>query len=70
MQITIDLPEDLANRLNLYLQEHPEESLLGILKEALEVKLVPKDTARLLELAGIVPDAPWGAADHAEDDVT
>lgn len=43
MQITIDLPEDLANRLNLYLQEHPEESLLGILKEALEVKLVPKD---------------------------
>jgi hypothetical protein len=69
MQITVDLPEELAQRLNLYLQEHPEESLLGILKEALEIKLVPKDTSRLLELAGIVTDAPRGADDHAEDDV-
>lgn len=69
MQITIELPEDLAKRLTLYLHEHPEESLLGILKEALEVKLIPKDTSKLLELAGIVTDAPRGAADRAEDDV-
>jgi hypothetical protein len=29
--------------------------------------MFPKDTAKLLELAGIVKEAPRGAAEHAED---
>jgi len=38
-----------------------------LLDEALQIKLTPKDSTKLLNLAGIVTDAPRGAADHAED---
>ena len=66
-QLTIELPDQLAEQLNTYLQNHPEETLVGLIHEALKIKLLPKDSSKLLELAGIITDAPRGAADHAED---
>ncbi|MGL5938870.1 MAG: hypothetical protein ACRC2S_00560 [Waterburya sp.] len=67
MQRTIDLPEDLAQRLDTYLQEHPEETFYSLIQEVLETKLTSKDTSRLLTLAGIVDEAPYNANEHAED---
>ncbi len=57
MQLTVELPDALAERLKTYLQEHPEETELSLIQVALEVKLIPKDGAELLQLAGIVTDA-------------
>lgn len=67
MQLTVELPDALADRLNAYLKEHPEETVLSLIQEALEVKLIPKDSSALLELAGIVTEAPRHARDRAED---
>ncbi len=67
MQLTVELPDALAERLKTYLQEHPEETVLSLIQEALEVKLIPKDSSALLELAGIVTEAPRNARDRAED---
>jgi hypothetical protein len=66
-QVTIELPDQRAEQLNTYLQTHPEETIVGLIHEALKIKLLPKDSSKLLELAGIVTDAPRGAAEHAED---
>ncbi len=66
-KFTIEIPEQLAEQLNNYLKAHPEESIAELLDEALQIKLTPKDSTKLLNLAGIVTDAPRGAADHAED---
>jgi metal-responsive CopG/Arc/MetJ family transcriptional regulator len=66
-KLTIEIPEQLAEQLNNYLKDHPEESIAELLDEALQIKLTPKDSTKLLNLAGIVTDAPRGAADHAED---
>lgn len=66
-QLTIDIPDRLAEQLDLYLRTHPDATLAGLLDEALHVKLAPKDLSPLLALAGIVTEAPRGAADHAED---
>lgn len=59
-QITIELPDKL-------LEANPQESLARLIDEALQVKRTPKAPSKLLELAGIVTEAPRGAADHAED---
>jgi hypothetical protein len=67
MKLTIEVPDSLGKRLNDYLKEHPEETLFSLVQEALEIKLIPKDISKLLELAGIVTVAPRGAAEHAED---
>lgn len=67
MQRTIDLPDELAQSLDAYLQEHPEETFFSLVKEALETKLIPKDTSKLLKLAGIVIEAPYNADEHPED---
>ncbi|AFY69783.1 hypothetical protein Pse7367_1494 [Thalassoporum mexicanum PCC 7367] len=53
MRIEMDLPEDLAKKVQCYLDEHPEEDLNSFIKEALEMKLLPQDTASLLEMAGL-----------------
>ena len=66
-QMTIELPDQLAEQIQTYLQNHPQETLADILQEVLQIKLFPKDSSKLLELAGIVTDAPRGAAEHAED---
>jgi len=67
MQRTIDLPDDLANRLDIYLKSHPVETLADLVREALELKQEDKDPAMLLELAGIVTDAPFNSDEFAED---
>ncbi len=67
MKRTVYIPDDLAERLNKYLTEHPDETLSSIVQSALEVKLAHKDVSKLLALAGIVQEAPCNAADHAED---
>ncbi len=66
-QFTIELPDRLAEELKAYLQANPRETLAGLIDEALQAKPIPKDTSKLLELAGIVTEAPLGAADHGED---
>jgi hypothetical protein len=67
MQRTIDLPDDLAQRLHTYLQEHPEETFYSLVREVLETKLISKDTSKLLTLAGIVTATPYNSTDHAEE---
>ncbi|NJO97155.1 MAG: hypothetical protein HC764_14965 [Pleurocapsa sp. CRU_1_2] len=67
MQRTIELPDHLAQRLDTYLQEHPEETFYSLIQEVLETKLIPKDTSKLLALAGIVTEAPHNANEHAKD---
>lgn len=69
MQITIDLPEPLAQQLTDYLRAHPQETVVSLVQEALETKRSPKDSSKLLELAGIVAKAPRNARDHAEDEL-
>lgn len=66
-QLTIELPDQLAEQLTAYLDTYPTATLAELIQEALQVRLVPKDGAKLLALAGIVTDAPRGAAEHAED---
>ncbi|MGK7889834.1 MAG: hypothetical protein AB4042_10900 [Leptolyngbyaceae cyanobacterium] len=66
-QLTIELPDALAEKLETYLHNHPDETLANLIHEALEIKLIPKDTSQLLKLAGIVTNAPRSAVDHAED---
>jgi hypothetical protein len=66
-QLTLEIPDRLAQKLNLYLKEHPEEDLTSLIQDVLEIKLMPKDGSKLLELAGIVMEAPRGASEHAED---
>ncbi len=67
MKRVIDLPEELAQSLDTYLQEHPEETFFSLVKEALETKLIFRDTSKLLTLAGIVTEAPYNADEHPED---
>lgn len=67
MERTINLPDDLAQRLERYLQEHPGETFDRVVAEALESKLTQKNLAPLLALAGIVTEAPHNASDRAED---
>ncbi|MEM9215614.1 MAG: hypothetical protein AAGD25_14885 [Cyanobacteria bacterium P01_F01_bin.150] len=66
-ELTIELPDPLAEKLDRYFHTHPDKTLVSLIHEALEIKLMPKNTSQLLKLAGIVTDAPRGAADHAED---
>ncbi|MGF1515816.1 MAG: hypothetical protein ACFB5Z_19245 [Elainellaceae cyanobacterium] len=66
-QLTIELPEQVAKDLEAYLQENPQETLAGLIYEALQIRLTPKDPSQLLTLAGIIPNAPRGASEHAED---
>ena len=68
-QLTIELPDHLAEQLNTYLQTHPEDTIVGLIHEALKIKLLPKDSSKLLELAGIVTDTPHQATDLAKNAV-
>lgn len=66
-QLTIELPDQLAEQLTTYLETYPTETLAELIQDALQVRLVPKDGSKLLALASIVTEAPRGAAEHAED---
>lgn len=64
MQRTIDLLDDLAQRLDTYLQEHPEETFYSLVRQVLETKLMPKDTSKLLALAGIITEIAYSSTDN------
>jgi len=68
VRYTIELPDDLAHKLEARLQEHHNETISSLVCKALEgIELLPKEGVKLLELAGIVADAPHHAGDRAED---
>ncbi len=67
MRRTIYLPEDLAQRVEAYLREHPGVTLSALVREALEQKLSPRDPRAILELAGLVTQASTSARERAED---
>jgi hypothetical protein len=67
MKSTIYLSDDLAKRVEEYLETNPHYNLSNLVQEALEAKLATKDISQLLELAGIVKEAPFPASENAED---
>jgi metal-responsive CopG/Arc/MetJ family transcriptional regulator len=67
MKRTIYLPDHLAEQIDVYLDEHPNETLSSLVQGALELKLAPKDLSQLLSLTGIVQHPTHPAADQAED---
>ncbi|MEM9092367.1 MAG: hypothetical protein AAGC93_27005 [Cyanobacteria bacterium P01_F01_bin.53] len=66
-QLTIELPDQLAEQLKTYLETHPTETLAEIIQNTLHARLLAKDSSKLLTLAGIVTEAPQGTAEQAED---
>ncbi len=68
MKRTIYLPDELAHRVEDYLQLH-RKSLSAVVREALETKLTPRDPWAILELSGIVTKKSVNARDRPEDQV-
>ncbi len=62
MKRTLYIPDELWAQLEQYLQNHPEQNPSGVVQTALEEKLRPRNASRLLEIAGIVENAPPDAA--------
>jgi metal-responsive CopG/Arc/MetJ family transcriptional regulator len=69
MKCTINLPDTLAQQLEQYLKDNPNQTLDSLIKEALEEKLTNKNLSKLLNLAGIVSESPTNASDNPEDSV-
>lgn len=67
MKRTIYLSESLDQKVEKYLKNTPDKSFSNLIQEALEMKLAEKDISQLLELAGIIKDAPREASENAED---
>lgn len=67
MKRTIYLSDELAKRVDDYLEKTPNYNLSNLIQEALEAKLATKDISKLLELAGIIKEAPFEASENAED---
>ena len=62
MKRTLYIPDELWEQLSDYLKEHPQENASSVVQVALKDKLRPRNGARLLELAGIVENAPPDAS--------
>jgi hypothetical protein len=62
MKRTLYIPDELWTQLESYLQAHPDQNPSSIVQSALADKLRPRNGARLLELAGIVENAPPDAS--------
>lgn len=58
MKRTIHLPDQLAQRMEEYLREHPEETWSGLVQKGVRQVIRRKDPARLQHLIGILEDAP------------
>ncbi|MEL6351603.1 MAG: hypothetical protein AAFR58_07555 [Cyanobacteria bacterium J06627_28] len=69
-QLTIDISRQLAEQLNSYLLEHPNESIETLLHEALYVRQVPEEPHKFLELAGFIKNVPGNASQRPEDTVS
>ncbi len=62
MKRTLYVPDELWEQLEEYLKNHPEQNPSSVVQAALEEKLRPRNGSRLLELAGIVENAPPDAS--------
>ncbi len=62
MKRTLYIPDELWAQLEEYLREHPEQNPSSLVQVALTEKLRPRNGSRLLELAGIVENAPPDAS--------
>ncbi|NJL38313.1 MAG: hypothetical protein HC879_22840 [Leptolyngbyaceae cyanobacterium SL_5_9] len=67
MQRTIELPDDLAQRLDHYLREHPDETLFSLVMDTLEMRLHPRDLSELLVLSGVVKKSPVTCSQYNRD---
>ncbi|MBI3971937.1 MAG: hypothetical protein HY332_11660 [Chloroflexi bacterium] len=67
MKRTIYLPDDLAERVEAYLREHPSLTFSTLVQEALAKEVMPPDPSAILDLAGLVPNASTIARERAED---
>jgi hypothetical protein len=66
MKRTIHFPADLAQRMEQYLQEHPNETWSGLVQKSVQRTLQPKDPAQLLNLIGILDNAPADLATNED----
>ncbi len=62
MKRTLYIPDELWAQLEEYLREHPEQNPSSLVQVALTEKLRPRNGSKLLELAGIVENAPPDAS--------
>ena len=69
MRRTIYLPDDLFAQVDAFLNKHKDLTFSSLVQRALEHEVGARDLTPLLELAGIVEQAPVDAQDHAEDRV-
>lgn len=67
MKRTLYIPDELWAQLEKYLNSHPEQNPSSVVQAALEEKLRPRNGSRLLELAGIVENAPPDASVNEDD---
>lgn len=58
MKRTIHFPDELAQQMEEYLKQHPEENWSGLVQKAVRRVINRKDPAKLLNLVGILDDAP------------
>ncbi|ANV91247.1 MULTISPECIES: hypothetical protein [Cyanophyceae] len=62
MKKTLYIPDELWQQLDQYLQTHPEENASSLVQSALRDKLRPRNGQDLLDLAGLVRNAPVDAS--------
>lgn len=60
---TIYLPDELATRVDEYLQGHRSLTFSSLVQQALERHIFPPDVSAILKLAGFVESRPCDAAD-------
>jgi hypothetical protein len=58
MQLNIELPDTIAQQLQVYLSEHPDETFYSLVRDSLEAKLVLRNHSHLLKLAEIIIQEP------------
>jgi len=66
---TIYLPDDLAARVDQYLERHPGLSFSSLVQDVLERAIAPPDLTGLLDLAGFVSVPPIDDGRQPEDQV-
>lgn len=72
MKRTVYLPDELDARIEMYLREHPGETVSSFVQIAVEDKLAlsrPTDYDALLSLAGMVKGKSLHESERPEDEV-
>ena len=68
MKRTIHFPDNLAQKMEAYLQEHPDETWSGLVQKSVKRTLQGNDASRLLKLVGIFgDDAPSDLSTNEDD---